>query len=72
MKPFNVLRGYIVRANITQMELSKLVGISHVALSKRLMGKVEFTRTDMLAIQNVLNRRLGRQLTIDELFFRDV
>lgn len=72
MKPFNVLRGYIVRANITQMELSKLVGISHVALSKRLMYKVEFTRRDMLAIQNVLNRRLGMQLTIDELFFRDI
>ena len=72
MKPFNVLRGYIVRANITQMELSKLVGISHVALSKRLMCKVEFTRRDMLAIQNVLNRRLGVQLTIDELFFRDI
>lgn len=72
MKSFNVLRGYIVRSNITQMELSKLVGISHVALSKRLMGKVEFTRRDMLAIQNVLNRRLGMQLTIDELFFRDI
>lgn len=72
MKPFNVLRGYIVRANITHMELSKLVGISHVALSKRFMGRVEFTRRDMLAIKNVLNRRLGGQLTIDELFFRDV
>ena len=72
MKPFNVLRGYIVRANITQLELSKLVGISHVALSKRFMGKAEFTRRDMLAIQNVLNRRLGMQLTIDELFFRDI
>ena len=69
MKHFNVLRGYIVRANITQMELSKLIGISHVALSSRLTGRVEFTRRDMLAIRNVLNRRLGMQLTIDELFF---
>ena len=69
MKDYNVLRGYITMANISQKELAECINLSHVALSKRLTGKIEFTKSDMLAIQNVLNSRLGMQLGIEELFF---
>lgn len=69
MKDYNVLRGYMTMANISQKELAESINLSHVALSKRLTGKIEFTKSDMLAIQNVLNSRLGMQLGIEELFF---
>ena len=69
MKDYNVLRGYMTMANISQKELAECINLSHVALSKRLTGKIEFTKSDMLAIQNVLNSRLGTQLGIEELFF---
>ncbi len=69
MKKYNVIRGYMTRSNLTQTELSKCIGISYGALSKRLTGKLPFTADEMQAIQKVLNDRLGMQLTIDELFF---
>lgn len=69
MKLFNVLRSYIVRANLTQNELAKCIGMSRTALSKRLTGDIEFRKSDMLAIQSVLNDRLKMELTIQEIFF---
>lgn len=69
MKVNIVLKSYVVRANLTQNDLAKCIGMSRTALSKRLTGKIKFDQDEMQAIQNVLNSRLGMQLTIDELFF---
>lgn len=69
MKANIVLKSYVVRANLTQNELAKCIGMSRTALSKRLTGKIKFAQDEMQAIQNVLNSRLGLRLTIDELFF---
>ena len=69
MKINVILKSYVVRANLTQNELAKCIGMSRTALSKRLTGKIKFDQDEMQAIQKVLNDRLGMQLTIDELFF---
>ena len=69
MKVNVILKSYVVRANLTQNELAKCIGMSRTALSKRLTGKIKFDQDEMKAIQKVLNDRLGMQLTIDELFF---
>lgn len=69
MKINVILKSYVVRANLTQNELAKCIGMSRTALSKRLTGKIKFDQDEMQTIQKVLNDRLGMQLTIDELFF---
>lgn len=69
MKRFGKLRGLMVNANLTQEGLARSVGLSKSSVNQKLSGKKPITFEEMKAIQEVLNSRLGLQLTIDELFF---
>ena len=69
MKQFGKLRGLMVSANLTQEKLAREVGLSKSSINQKLSGKKPITFGEMKAIQEVLNSRLGLELTIDELFF---
>ena len=71
VKLFNNLRSYIVRANLTNSEFAKCIGMSRTSLYSKLIGDVEFKMSEMLASKKVLNERLNMELTIDELFFNE-
>lgn len=64
---FNNLKIEMLRANTNQGELAKAIGISYNALSNKLRGKTEFTRSEMLAIK----KELGSRKPLEELFNKE-
>lgn len=50
----NLLRGKIVEKGYTQEKLAKEVGISSNSLSRKLLGKREFTLTEVVSICKIL------------------
>lgn len=69
MKKYQKLIGYRNMANITQAEMAEYIAISRVSYGSKENGKVKFTAEDMKKIRDVLSDKLGKPLTIDELFF---
>lgn len=51
----NLLRGKIAEKGYTQEKLAKEVGISSNSLSRKLLGKREFTLTEVVSICRVLD-----------------
>ncbi len=51
----NLLRGKIAEKGYTQEKLAKEVGISSNSLSRKLLGKREFTLTEVVSICKVLD-----------------
>lgn len=62
------LIGYRKMADYTQSELAKKINISYSNYNSKENGKTEFTYSECLKIRDILMQRLGKTLTIDELF----
>ena len=62
----NILLGEIKKHGLTVTEICKLADISTSAFYKKLKGKSEFTRKEMLAIINILKLD---DTQIPEIFF---
>ena len=66
-KRFNLI-GYRKMADYTQSELAEKMNISYSNYNSKENGKTEFTYSECLKIRDILMQRLGKTLTIDELF----
>jgi hypothetical protein len=49
---------------ITRKKLSEKIGMRYITLQNKLLGRTEFTREEMFAIQNVFSRKIP----LEELF----
>lgn len=55
-------------AGLTQEQLSKLIGVGSETYKLHERGETPFTIYEMFEIQEILNERLGKNYTLDELF----
>ena len=66
---FGKIVGYMKSLGLSYSEFAELIGIRRTSLYGRLVGKIPFKSTEMLATQKLLNKRLKKNLSIEELFF---
>lgn len=71
MGKFKKLIEYRKKAGISQREMERLMHYGARSYEVKENGKVGFTWQNMRDVRNILSERLGRKLTIDELFFSD-
>ncbi|MDY5253706.1 helix-turn-helix domain-containing protein [Veillonella caviae] len=69
MKRYAKLIGYRNQCGLSQKDIGSSLEISTQAYNAKENGKVKFTADDMKKIRDVLSDKLGKPLTIDELFF---
>lgn len=53
----------------SQLDLADILGISLTAYSHKETGRIKFNSAQMQKIRDYLSEKLGKPLTIDELFF---
>ena len=63
------LIGYRNMLGLTQVEISKMIGITSISYCKKETGKNDFTQTEMENILKIFNLE-GYELTMDKLFKR--
>ena len=56
------------KAGIIQKDFATLLGVKTAAYSLKERGKVEFRLSEMLKIQKALNKKLGEDLKLDDIF----
>lgn len=54
--PFANLRAEMLKNGHTQKDLRELLGISHTAMSKKLCGQTEFTKSEIDKLLNFYNK----------------
>lgn len=67
---YNNLKKEMVDAELTRLDLSKLVGISYNSFRNKIDNKTDWNITEMVKIQEVLNSKNKTNKTIDYLFTR--
>ena len=67
---FRNLYAEMGRAGFTYKTLAKDIGISEVVFGRKINGKVDWKVTEMIAIQQLINKELGTSYTLDYLFSR--
>ena len=63
------LIGYRNMLGLTQVQISKLIGITSISYCNKETGKNDFTQTEMENLLNIFNIE-GYKLTMDKLFKR--
>lgn len=66
--PKNKVRGYRAMLGLTQMELSKILGVSSQSISNKERGETSFTDIEKIKIRELV-REIKPDITIDELFY---
>jgi plasmid maintenance system antidote protein VapI len=61
---FRVLRGEMVKSNITIAKLASLIGISEKSLRNKISGVTEFTWNEVLKIREIVSP----SMSLEELF----
>ena len=69
---FENLRVEMARANISFPALANIIGIGLSTIYSKKTGVLDWTLSEMLSIQNVLQERTGLDLTLDYLFKSNV
>lgn len=65
---YNNLKKEMIDADLTRLDLSKLVGISYNSFRNKIDNKTDWNITEMVKIQEVLNSKNKTNKTIDYLF----
>ncbi|WP_034438077.1 helix-turn-helix transcriptional regulator [Clostridium ihumii] len=65
----NKLIAYRKLLNITQLEMSKKLGVSLTTYNHKETGKKDFNQTEMFYITQILKEKVP-QITMDEIFFK--
>lgn len=69
MGTFLKLKGYRVMTGCIQKDFAKLIGVSVTSYQAKESGKTPFTDREKKRIRDFIQTKLGKPLTIDELFF---
>ena len=69
---FENLRVEMARANISFPVLANIIGIGLSTIYSKKSGVLDWTLSEMLSIQNVLQEKTGLELTLDYLFKSNV
>ena len=69
---FENLRVEMARANISFPALANIIGIGLSTIYSKKSGVLDWTLSEMLSIQNVLQEKTGMDLTLDYLFKSNV
>ena len=69
---FENLRVEMARANISFLALANIIGIGLSTIYSKKSGALDWTLSEMLSIQNVLQEKTGLDLTLDYLFKSNV
>ena len=64
---YSYLRGQMIKAGISIIQLSRDIGVSEKTLRNKLNGETEFTWMEVQAIHRIVSP----SLSIDELFIKD-
>lgn len=64
VKIFRILRGEMVKADLTISQLSNKIGISEKSLRNKMNGKTEFTWKEVLEIRKII----APAMSLEELF----
>ena len=65
---FRNLMAEMARAELNNKEMAEKIGIGEVAYGRKLKGASDWTIREMLAIQKIINKKLGTSYTLDYLF----
>lgn len=65
---FRNLMAEIARAGFTYKAMAEEVNIGEVVFNRKINGKSDWKVTEMVAIQDILNKKLGTSYTLDYLF----
>lgn len=68
---YKILRGEMVKYDLTVEKSANIVGISTTSMSNKLNGKVEFLLSEAKKLLDYFNAR-GNDFTVEYLFFTDV
>lgn len=71
MRKGNKIRTLRVSMGYTQKELAEMFGISNQAYSQKELGKIRFSKNEMLAFKLLVNNNVDPTATIDDIFFSD-
>lgn len=63
----NVLRGEMAKYGLTVADMAKEMGMSHVTMSNKLNGKVDFSLTEAMRIVRFFNSK-GENHTLESMF----
>ena len=62
---------YRVLMKMTQQNVADQFGISNQAYSQKELGKIRFSKDEMLAFKLLVNKNVDPKATIDDIFFSD-
>lgn len=65
---FRNLIAEMSRADLSQKELAKILGVTAGTVNKKFTGKVDFTVSEAFEIAHILTAKNGIDLTVDYLF----
>ena len=65
---FKNLIAEMARAGLLYKEMAEKIGIGEVAYSNKIKGITDWKVTEMVAIQKIINEKLGTSYTLDYLF----
>lgn len=65
---YNNLKKEMIEAELTRLDLSKLIGISYNSFRNKIDNKTDWNITEMVKIQEVLRNKTKENKTIDYLF----
>lgn len=65
---YNNLKKEMIEAELTRLDLSKLIGISYNSFRNKIDNKTDWNITEMIKIQEVLRNKTKENKTIDYLF----
>lgn len=65
---FSNLRAEMARAGFDIKTMAKLIDIGQVAYGNKINGKSEWRKNEMVAVQKIINDKLGTSYPLDYLF----
>lgn len=67
---YRILKAEMVRANISIKQLSMKLDITERSLRNKINGVTEFTLSELLRINEVMNEKMKLSISLEELFER--
>lgn len=67
---YRILKAEMVRANISIKQLSMKLDITERSLRNKINGVTEFTLSESLRINEVMNEKMKLSISLEELFER--
>lgn len=68
---FRNLIAEMARAGFTNKAIAKEINISEIAYGRKVSGVSDWKATEMVAVQKIINDKLGTNYTLDYLFKSD-